>query len=426
MSREQSKAEDFGRQRDLAAEGPAEPPRGSQDLKLWPMAWTLGWTELISWGILYYAFSALLVPMQDELGWSKATITGAYSLSTLVSGLLAPMVGRWIDARGARWLMTFGSVLGTVMLLAWSRTASIPHFYLVWIGMGIAMSCTLYDPAFAAIAPWYRANRGKAMLIITFLGGLASTVFLPATGWLEHRYGWRDALLYLMVFLAITTILPHAMVLRSPPDGHVHRDRPSIVASFRQLIQTAWFRRFSFAFFLQSFVSNAVAVYMIAYLVDQGVSPTTAALTAGIIGAAQTGARVVVTIFERAANETMLAAAMFGLQAVAVIVLVMWPTGVAMVIAAILLGFGRGALTLLRPTILLDHYDVHEFGAVNGSLAAILTVALALAPVLTGIAVEWFDGYAVVFSIYALIALVSAFVLASTRSIPTPAMVDAR
>jgi MFS family permease len=389
------------------------------------MAWTLGWTELVSWGILFYAFSVLLVPMQNELGWSAGVITGAYSLAILISGLLAPWVGRWIDARGARMLMTFGSTLGATMVFAWSQVDSVVGLYLVWIGMGVAAACTLYDPAFAAIAPWFRNHRGRAMLIITFLGGLASTVFLPVTGWLEDRYGWRDALIVLAVFLAVSTILPHLLVLRAPQSGGPARTRPNTLASMKALLQTSWFRRLALAFFLQSFTSVAVAVHMIAYLIDNGVTPTTAAVATGVIGAAQTGARVVVTIFERATDIATLTAWMFGLQMVAVVMLVIWPLGFAMVVAAILLGFGRGALTLLRPAILLEHYNVHEFGGVNGSLSAILTLATASAPVVTGLAVGWLNTYTIVFSAYAVVSLLSAVVLVSLRTLPSPLQADA-
>jgi len=389
------------------------------------MAWTLGWTELVSWGILFYAFSVLLVPMRDELGWSAGVITGAYSLAILVSGFLAPWVGRWIDLHGARELMTFGSTLGATMVFAWSKVDSVVGLYLVWIGMGIAAACTLYDPAFAAIAPWFRANRGRAMLIITFLGGLASTVFLPVTGWLEARYGWRDALIILAVFLAVSTILPHLLVLRAPEADGPARTRPNTLASMKALLQTPWFRRLALAFFLQSFTSVAVAVHMIAYLIDNGVTPTTAAVATGVIGAAQTGARVVVTIFERVTDVATLTSVMFSLQMVAVVMLVIWPSGLAMVVAAILLGFGRGALTLLRPAILLEHYNVHEFGGVNGSLSAILTLATASAPVVTGLAVGWFDTYTIVFSAYAVVSLLSAVVLVSLRTLPSPLQADA-
>ena len=399
------------------AGGPAAQPHDTG--RAWAMAWTLGITELISWGIIYYAFSALLVPMQNEFGWSTGAITGAYSLALLISGFLAPTVGRHIDRHGARGIMTAGSILGTLLMLAWSQVDTLVGFYLVWIGIGIAFAGTLYDPAFAAITPWFRANRGRAMLIITFFGGLASTVFFPLTGWLEFRYGWRDALLILAGILAIGTILPHWLVIRAPNTSDAHRNfRQS--SSWRSLMHSMWFRRLSFAFFLQSFTSAGVTVHMIAYLIDRGVSPTTAAWTAGLIGAAQTGARVLVTVFERRAPTEILTAMMFATQMVAIIMLVVWPSGVVTIAAALLLGIGKGALTLLRPAILLEHYSVQEFGAVNGSLASVLNAATAAAPVVTGIAVGWLSGYTWVFGIFAVLSLISAIVLWATRYAPAP------
>ncbi|HEX2279740.1 MAG TPA: hypothetical protein VHN13_21850, partial [Candidatus Tectomicrobia bacterium] len=53
----------------------------------WGMVLTLALTETTSWGILYYAFTVFLTPMQGELGWSRATLTGAFSLALLLSGL---------------------------------------------------------------------------------------------------------------------------------------------------------------------------------------------------------------------------------------------------------------------------------------------------------------------------------------------------
>src|SRR5699024_7543188 len=83
----------------------------------WTITWTLALTETVSWGILFYAFSALLVPMQKELGWSTTALTGAYSLAMLVAGIAAPAVGRWLDWHGGRGLMTAGSILGTILVL---------------------------------------------------------------------------------------------------------------------------------------------------------------------------------------------------------------------------------------------------------------------------------------------------------------------
>lgn len=60
----------------------------------WRIVAALSVTETASWGILYYAFSVFLVPMQKDLNWSLATLTGAYSLALLISGVCAPLVGR--------------------------------------------------------------------------------------------------------------------------------------------------------------------------------------------------------------------------------------------------------------------------------------------------------------------------------------------
>lgn len=184
----------------------------------WTITWTLALTETVSWGILFYAFSALLVPMQEEFGWSATAITGAYSLSMLVAGLAAPFVGRWLDRRGARGLMTAGSILGTALVFTWSRIDTLPGFYLLWIGIGLATAATLYEPAFTVLTQWFDRGRSKAMLIVTIAGGFASTIFLPLTGWLEQRYDWRTALVFLAVILGVTTIPSHGLLLRGKPE----------------------------------------------------------------------------------------------------------------------------------------------------------------------------------------------------------------
>src|SRR5919202_7006707 len=97
----------------------------------WIMLGAVSITEVVSWGILYYAFTVFVAPMQAGLGWSRVAITGAYSLALLCSGLAAVPVGRWLDRHGPRALMTAGSILGTLMLLAWSQVQQLWVFYLV-------------------------------------------------------------------------------------------------------------------------------------------------------------------------------------------------------------------------------------------------------------------------------------------------------
>jgi MFS family permease len=184
----------------------------------WPLVVVLGITETTSWGIVYHAYSVLIVPMQAELGWSRAAVTGAFSLALVVSALAACPVGRWIDRHGARALMTAGSVLSVLLLLAWAAVGDLASFHAVWAAIGVAMAMVLYEPSFAVAAAWFHRRRGRALTVITTMAGFASTIFLPLTAWLVGIQGWRGALLTLAVLLAVVTVPLHGVFLRRRPE----------------------------------------------------------------------------------------------------------------------------------------------------------------------------------------------------------------
>ena len=269
----------------------------------WTIVWTLAVTETVTWGILFYAFSVFLVPMQRELGWSPPQITGAYSLALLVAMALSVPLGRWLDRAGPRLPMTIGSVLGTVLLLAWSRVESLPAFYLIWAGMGVAMALALYEPAFAVISTWFARGRSRALLILTTVAGFASTIFLPLAGWLTERFGWREALVALAVILGVLTIPAHALILRRRPedlgllpDGEAPAlDRPLQVAegvTMARALRDPAYWWLTAGFFLGTAASVAIGLYLIPILLERGDSLARATLITGLIGAAQAGGRV--------------------------------------------------------------------------------------------------------------------------------------
>ena len=72
--------------------------------------WMLSLGQLISWGLVYYTFPLFVVPMTQELGWSRTAMFGALSAGLLVAGLASIPVGAWIDRGHGRVLMTGGSL----------------------------------------------------------------------------------------------------------------------------------------------------------------------------------------------------------------------------------------------------------------------------------------------------------------------------
>ena len=393
------------------------------------VAGTLATTETVSWGILFYAFSVFLVPMREDLGWSPAALTGAYSVGLLVSGLAAPFVGRWLDRHGPRGLMTAGSVLGVLLVVAWSEVDNLVAYYAIWAGIGLAMSATLYEPAFVTLAHWFERDRGRAMLLVTVAAGFASTIFLPLSAWLVDRLDWRPALLVLAVILAVVTVGPHALLLRRRPedlgllpDGAIQANperetlRPVREGvPLRTAVRESAFWWLTTAFFLETLATVAVGVTLIPYLTERGDGAGFAAAATGLVGAAQVGARVLATLFGGRLSQVVLTATVFALQAVALVVLIGWQERAGVLVAVLLLGAGRGVVTLMRAGLTAELYGRAHYGAINGMLALFLTGARALAPIGAGTAYVVLGAYEPLLWMMAATSLLGACAMAGVR-----------
>ena len=368
----------------------------------WVLAWSLGFTELVSWGVLVYAFGVFLVPMQAELDWSTAELTGAYSLGLMVSGVLSVPVGRWLDRRGPRALMSAGSVLTVVVLLAWSRVDSLALFYLLFAVAGVAMAATLYEPAFAVVAAWFRERRPSAMLVVTALGGLASVAFLPLCGVLVSSYGWRDALLVLALIVALTAVPIHALLLRPGPvaadTSTAARERAAASADRERsaALRSSSFRWLAACLVLVTLGRIAVIVHLVAYLAERGYTLTEASLAAGAVGILQVCGRLLATALRGVAPERLTYAGIFIAQGAAVLLLLLTEGSGAGATTAVIafvaiFGFGFGLPELLRATLVADFYGTARYASINGVLALFVTGARAAAPFAAG-ALRTFTG----------------------------------
>ncbi len=354
--------------------------------------------------------------MQEELGWSRTALTGAYSVGLLVSALAAPATGRWLDRHGPRGLMTLGSAVGSVLLLAWASVENLWVLYLVWVGIGLAMAATLYEPAFAVLAKWFQRARGRALLLVTLAGGLASTIFLPLSAWLVGAQGWRGALLALAAILALLTIVPHALVLRrhpaelgllpdgvEPPDASQEEaaraphetsgEAPTSVPLGAALRGPA-FWLLATAFFLGTLSQAAVYVHLVSYLAERGYSLGSAATLTGLIGASQVLGRVVLTLVEDRLPREAVTAGIFALQAAALLVLIQSQSPLGVLVFVLPFGAASGAVTLARASAVAEFYGPDHYGSIGGVVGMFVTGARTLAPVGAGAMSAALGGYA--------------------------------
>jgi predicted MFS family arabinose efflux permease len=355
-----------------------------------PLVAGLALTQTVSWGVLYYAFSVLLVPMQNSLGWSRSTFVGGFTVAVLVSGLSASVVGRLLDVERARPVMSGGSVLGVVAVLAWSQAHSVPTYYIASVAVGLAMAAVLYDPAFTVLAKRTAPNHRRAITAVTLTAGLASFIFQPLTSVLTEHFGWRDALVILAGVLAVVTIPVHLAVLRpiGSPGPRVRRDRtrPPEAADPRFWVLTA-------AFVGVTTASLATGVLLVAFLVDGGWSLGRAAVAGGTLGAMQLPGRLAFGPLTARLSQPLLVAFLFSVPAAGIIVLAISSRGALVWVAVCLLGFGQGTTTLLRATLFVDLYGTARIGALNGLSGRPITCARALAPLGATVLVARTGGY---------------------------------
>jgi MFS family permease len=173
-------------------------------------------------------------------------------------------------------------------------------------------------------------------------------------------------------------------------------------------VRDSAFRWLTVAFFLETFASVAIGVQLIPYLTDRGDGAAFAAAAAGLIGAFQVVARVLATVLSSRVSQVALTGVVFAGQALAVAILLTSEGKAGILVAVVLLGAGRGVVTLMRPALIADFYGRAHFGAISGMLAFFLTGARALAPVGSGIAYGLAGGYRPVFAGLACVSLLAA------------------
>src|SRR3954453_5676750 len=188
----------------------------------WRAVLVLGVTQILAWGAIFYPPVLSLPLIAAELGWSTTFVMGGFSLALLMAGMISPLMGRLIDRHGGHRIMPIGSLLAALGLVALAHVEYRISYLAVWLLLGIAISPSLYDPAFASLGRIFGAAARRPITALTLAGGFASTVSWPTTHVLIEAVGWRGTYLVYAVLLAVIAAPLHALAL---PRSH-HAARP--------------------------------------------------------------------------------------------------------------------------------------------------------------------------------------------------------
>jgi MFS family permease len=371
--------------------------------RLIPFSFWLSLPQLITWGSVFYTFSLLMTPLEAELGMGRAESSLAFSLALLAEGLMAYAVGRWIDAGHERVVMTLGSVWVGLGLLGHSAVTSVAGFYAAWIWLGLGMAATLYTPAFAVVTRRYGQDFRRAIITLTFLGGLASTVFIPLFSWWMDLWGWRQALWALAALQFLVCMPLHGWLLQGAPRSSRHapskngNNRPTglpSTVSVREHLRRAPFWLLALFMVLMMSVTSALPAHMIALLQEAGLSPTWVIAVPAAIGVIQVVGRVVLFLFERRWDVHTANRWIPGFIPMGVLALLLGgfhPAGALLFV--LLFGLGNGMITIVKGTALAQYVSRDHVGQLNGLLGLPIAVARAAAPLTVGLLWSPASGY---------------------------------
>lgn len=355
----------------------------------------VGWlslAQLVSWGTTFYAFALVMGPVEQALGLSRAQTSLGFSLAILAEGLLAYPVGRWIDQGHERAVMTGGSILAGACLLLHGFVTNLWGFYAVWLGLGAAMAGVLYSPAFAVVTRRFPQDYRRAIITMTFLGGLASTVFIPLTSWLIAAWGWRVAIASLAAWHLLLCAPLHAWMLRGAPPRmpRVATHAGAKPANIKSLLRSPPFLLIGLFVMALLSVSVALPAHMISLLREYQVQEAWVVILPASIGVIQVLGRLLLYFFEHRfdlhlANRLIPLLIPMGLVALLLAPLA-GPASAWVVLGFVVLyGMGNGMLTIVRGTAIAQYVSKEHAATLNGALGLPLALARASAPLLLGV-----------------------------------------
>ncbi|GAB3699933.1 MFS transporter [Mariniluteicoccus flavus] len=186
----------------------------------WHPAWTVAvvaFLALIGAAGFRAAPSALMIPVEESLGFDRTVLSTAISVNLLLFGLTAPFAAALMERFGVRDVVTaalaligLGALLSTFATRPWQMVAT----WGVMIGLGAGSMALVF--AATVVNAWFTTNKGLVMGILTSGSAAGQLVILPVVAWAVEHLDWRPATWVVTAF-ALAVIPLVRLFLHSSP-----------------------------------------------------------------------------------------------------------------------------------------------------------------------------------------------------------------
>lgn len=402
-------------------------PEKSASIEKAASGYFYGWNMVIAsffvvfalWGA-YYGFSVFFKSMSQEFNWTRAQTSAAMTISLLIGGLTAPIVGRLIDRYGSRLIMAICAILAGAGYIMLSTISSLWQYYL-WYGLvvGLAMSGSYVIPA-AIMNRWFIKRRGLALGLVFSAFGVAQMVVPPLATYLLGIYSWRTSYILIGASVFILTFVSALFLRDSPrdkglmPDGEAKStERDKIAAwgfTFKEVIHTSGYWLIMALWFVFAIPTYIVGVHLIPYATDVKIDPMKAASIFTVIGSFNIAGRIVFGhLCDRWGNKPVVfisfAAVFFGM-----LIMIGAKDLMAFYIAGALYGTFFSAVDIAIIKVTGDFFGNKSIGVIMGTTGLAWRMGAAGGTIMAGFIFDITRSYSNAFALAALTMLVSLIV----------------
>lgn len=342
-----------------------------------------------------YAFGVFFSALLEEFGWSRAGLSGVFSVYALLYCIFGLAAGQLTDRWGPRVVIAIGGVFLGVGLAGMSQVRDLWHPYLLYgVVAAIGMS-TAYVPCNATVVKWFVRQRGLAVGVASSGGSLGTFALPPFAHLLVGALGWRWAYVVFGAGLLVILNLVATVMKRDPellglaPDGGSRNPAASSEGvearwPLGRAIRTAAFWML-FGIFSTTWIPVFIPlVHAVPFARDLGISPFLASTVVSALGIAAVFGRLVIgAVSDRIGRKSALASSIV-LQGLAFLGFTAVGGLVSLYLVAVAFGFSYGGVSTLFPAIVGDFFGREQAGSLVGFLFALAGSMAALGPVGAG------------------------------------------
>ncbi|HUV59031.1 MAG TPA: MFS transporter [Desulfatiglandales bacterium] len=376
----------------------------------------------VSFGTLY-CFGLFLEPLISEFGWTKATISGAYSVSFILHGFMYIITGRINDRVGPKMVVRVCCIIMgfAYILMGWIN--AVWHLYLIYgVALAIAMG-GIYVPLVSTLARWFVKKLGLMTGIVVSGVGFGTMLLPLIVRWLIATYEWRVSYVILGV-LILLLLVPVTQFLRQKPEDlrllaygsgeklkRMSHGSEAPAMPLRDALLTREFWIFCGTISCFVFAQQVILVHIASHAAVLGLSATIGANILSIIGGSSIVGRMTIgALTDKIGNKRSLTFDIALLLSAFLWLPVVKEVRMLYLFGSIF-GFSYGGLVAMMSPIVAELFGLASHGVILGTLSFIATAGGAVGPVVAGYLFDITGAYTITLFICAAFVTVS-FVLA--------------